>query len=373
MLGILELSTEVTFWALTFLTFVATLWFWQQLAKRSLLRLLSRIGLLLLIQVLALTSIGLTINRSNDFFASWGDLVGAKNALSKVAINPESLSTITSNDLKEAKVTKGGSLIFKKIITGAKSKVSDYVYLVTSPALSKQLESAPSPSLGNNYQVIEFLPGFPGVPQTWIGAMDGIGEIERGEKAGKIRPTLSVIPSINVVRGTDTECLDIPGLAYVETWLTVDMKTFVRTFMGIDDRRWSTFGYSTGGWCAAMLGIRHQDQYKSAVSIAGYFEPSFSSGIITPERKILRDKYDLAKITASQTNDFKLMAIYSRRDEYSYISINKYLSKINGALNVKLVVMPNAGHNTKSWKPFVSTGLDWLASSEVDKTAAAKK
>jgi hypothetical protein len=30
--------------------------------------------------------------------------------------------------------------------------------------------------------------------------------------------------------------------------------------------------------------------------------------------------------------------------------------------------MPNAGHNTKSWKPFVSTGLDWLASSEIDKT-----
>ena len=372
MLGILDLSTQIIFLALTFLTFVATLWFWQHLAPRTFKRILGRIVLLLLIQTLALTSIGLTINRSNDFFANWGDLFGFKNDLAKIATSTAALTTLTSNDLRKAKVTAGGSLIFKRVITGSKSGVSDYVYLVASPALAKQLESTPSPTLGSNYQIVEFLPGYPGLPETWIGTMDGVGEIERAEKAGNVQPTLAIIPSINVIRGTDTECLDIPGVAYVETWLTTDMKTFAKNFMGIDDRRWSTFGYSTGGWCAAMLGIRHQDQYKSAISIAGYFEPSFSAGIIKPERKKLRDKYNLVKIIASKTNDFKLMAIYSRRDKFSYLSVSKFLKAINGSLAVKLVEMPNAGHNTKSWKPFVSTGLDWLALNEVGSTSIVK-
>lgn len=373
MLGILDTSTQVIFLVLTLLSFTGTIWFWHHLAKRSLKHFLGRITLLLLILTLAITSIGLSINKSNDFFVTWSDLFGLKNNLSKLAISPESLSSITSADLKEAKLTKGGSLIFKKDITGAKSGISNYVYLVTSPALTKQLQSSISPNLGNNYQVIEFLPGYPGVPETWIGAMDGIGEIEREEKAGKIRPTLAIIPTINVVPGVDTECLDIPSVAYVETWLTADMKTFAKSFIGIDDRRWTTFGYSTGGWCAAMLGIRHQDQYKSAISIAGYFEPSFSSGIIKVERTRLRDKYNLAKITSSQMNDLKLMAIYSRRDTFTYLSISKYLKTINGALSVKLVEMPNAGHNTKSWKPFVATGLDWLAQNEMQDSSVVKK
>lgn len=361
MLGILDLSTEITAWVLTATAFGATIWFWHHFAHRTTKRILARITLLLLVQTLALTSIGLTINRSNDFFASWSDLFGFNNDLAKVAISPASLSSITSNDIKKAERTKGGSLIFKKIITGAKSGVSDRVFLVTSPLLSKQLESSASPTLGTDYQVIEFLPGYPGVPQTWIGTMDGIGQIEKLEKAGKIQPTIAIIPAINVVRDLDTECLNVPGTSQVETWLTSDMKTFAQSFVGIDDRQWTTFGYSTGGWCATMLGIRHQDQYRNGISIAGYFEPSFSLGINKRERKILSEEYNLAKITNSQVNSFKLLVIYSKRDKFSFESMNKYLSAINNSLEIKLVEMPNAGHNTKSWKPFVTTGLQWLA------------
>lgn len=363
-LGILETSTQITFLVLTLLTFTGTIWFWHRLAKRTVKLVLARVVILLLVQTLAIVSIGLTVNKSNNFFVTWGDLFGLNNDLSKVATSAASLSTISNDDLKNARKTKGGSLIFKKVITGASSGVSDYVFLVTSPALSKQLQSSTSRTLGSDYQVIEFLPGYPGVSETWIGAMDGIGQIERLEKAGRIRPTLAIIPSINVVPGVDTECLDIPGISLVETWLTADMKTFAQGFIGIDDRKWSTFGYSTGGWCAAMLGIRHQDQYKSAISIAGYFKPSFSAGISAQERMILSNKYDLGKATPSQASNFKLMVFYSRGDKFSYNSMTKYLKASNNAFEVKLVEMPNAGHNTKSWKPFVTTGLNWLAINE---------
>jgi hypothetical protein len=38
-------------------------------------------------------------------------------------------------------------------------------------------------------------------------------------------------------RRVDTECLNIPGIAQVETWLTTDMKTFAQKFIGIDNRK----------------------------------------------------------------------------------------------------------------------------------------
>jgi pimeloyl-ACP methyl ester carboxylesterase len=359
-LGILALSTEITFWTLTLLTFLGVVIYWHHFAGTTFTKVFGRVSILILVQILAIASIGLTLNRANDFFATWGDLFGINNNLAKVAISPANLSSISAADVKAAEHTKGGSLIFRRVITGEKSGVSDYVYLVTSPSISRELESTVSPSIGSNYKVVEFLHGYPGVPQTWIGTLDGIATIERLEASKKIIPTISIIPSINVVRGLDTECLNIPGTSDVETWLTSDMKAFAQKFIGVDDRKWATFGYSTGGWCATILGLRHQDQYDQAISIAGYFEPSFSAGINQRERKILSAEYDLSKITNSQPNNLKLLVIYSKRDRYSFNSMNLYLATSGTFIDVKLVEMPNAGHNTKSWKPFVSTGLEWL-------------
>jgi pimeloyl-ACP methyl ester carboxylesterase len=352
---------------------MGAVFYWHHLSGQTFRRIFARVTVLLLVQILAIASIGLTINRSNDFFATWGDLFGINNNLSKVAISPSTLSSISQAEVSSAEKTKGGSLIFKRIITGARSGVSDYVYLVTSPILSEELKKSISPSIGSNYQVIEFLHGFPGVPQTWIGNMDGIASIEKLEKAGKIPPTISIIPSINVVRGLDTECLNIPGTSQVETWLTVDMKTFAQSFVGIDDRKWTTFGYSTGGWCAAMLGLRHQDQYQSGVSIAGYFEPSFSAGINKRERTILNSEYDLTKIAPAAENNFKMLIIYSKRDKFSFDSMTRYLAMIGNSYGIKLVEMPNAGHNTKSWKPFVSTGLEWIGLNAIQNASESLK
>ena len=373
MLGILDLSTEIVFWVLTALVFLGAVYFWHHLSGNKFTRVFARITVLLLVQILAIASLGLTINRNNDFFATWGDLFGVNNNLSKVAISPATLSSISQAEVNSAEKTKGGSLIFKRIITGAESGVSDYVYLITSPRVSQELRKSISPSIGSNYQVIEFLHGFPGVPQTWIGTMDGIGAIEKLESAGKIPPTISIIPAINVVRGLDTECLNIPGTSQVETWLTSDMKTFAQSFIGIDDRKWTTFGYSTGGWCAAMLGLRHLDQYQSGVSIAGYFQPNFSAGINKRERTILTSEYDLTKILNAGSSNFKMLMIYSRRDKFSFDSMSKYLAAIGNSYDIKLVEMPNAGHNTKSWKPFVSTGLDWLGLSAIPSASGSLK
>ena len=360
MLPLLSLPTEVFFWFLTAAILIATVLLWHKFVVRNWKNITTRFSLIIAIQCFALASMGVTINRSGEFYSSWSDLFGAQGQYQKIALSPSTLSQIGLKDLAAATHTKGGSVIFRKVIKGAKSGVSNVVYVVASPTIAKELVG-PTHSIGSNYQVVELFPGTPGVPQTWIGTLDGITTMENLERAGKIPPTIAVIPAINVEPGQDTECMNLVGGAQVETWITRDMKSFMQTFMGVDNRLWSSFGYSTGGWCAAEVAVLHQDQYSQGVSLAGYFNPILSRGLSVREKNYLSSKYDLVKYLKTHPRNTKIMVIASVKDRFSNYSAQNFMRGANPLIPIKYVPIPSGGHNIGVWKPFVATGFLWIA------------
>lgn len=361
MLLLSSLSTEILFWAVTALAIVLTVFFWHKLVSKKFRHIFARVSIIIFIQIFALASTGITINRNGQFYASWGDLFGSKNQLAKIAVAPDLLAQISGKDIKQAKTTAGGSLIFREVIKGEQSKISDVVYVVLPPKIAAQMEANPaSPSVGSDYQVVELFPGYPGVPQTWIGSMAGITTLENLENSGAVQNTIAIIPAINVSPGVDTECLNFVGGAQVETWLTHDMKAFATKFIGIDNRPWSSFGYSTGGWCAAEVAIRHPDLYNSAVSLAGYFKPLFSAGINKREKNFLQGKYDLIATLKKVPTSVHLMIIASKKDKFTNLAANNFMSAASGLIPIRYVPIPIGGHNTNVWKPFVSTAFEWI-------------
>lgn len=361
MLLLSSLSTEILFWAVTALAIVLTVFFWHKLVSKKFRHIFARVSIIIFIQIFALASTGITINRNGQFYASWGDLFGSKNQLAKIAVAPDLLAQISGKDIKQAKTTAGGSLIFREVIKGEQSKISDVVYVVLPPKIAAQMEANPaSPSVGSDYQVVELFPGYPGVPQTWIGSMAGITTLENLENSGAVQNTIAIIPAINVSPGVDTECLNFVGGAQVETWLTHDMKAFATKFIGIDKRPWSSFGYSTGGWCAAEVAIRHPDLYNSAVSLAGYFKPLFSAGINKREKNFLQGKYDLIATLKKVPTSVHLMIIASKKDKFTNLAANNFMSAASGLIPIRYVPIPIGGHNTNVWKPFVSTAFEWI-------------
>ena len=362
MLPLMSLSTEVLFWVATLVIVLFTVYFWHKFAHLNWRTVAARFSLIIAIQCLALASMGITINRSGEFYGSWSDLFGAQGQYQKIAISPAALTQIRLKDLLSATRTKGGSLIFRKVIKGAKSGISNVVYVVASPKLAAQLES-PNHAVGSTYQVVELFPGSPGVPQTWIGTLDGITTMENLEIAGRIPPTLAVIPAINVQPGQDTECMDFVGGAQVETWITTDMKTFMHTFLGLDNRLWSSFGYSTGGWCAAEVAVLHQDQYSQGVSLAGYFNPILSFGLSKREKKYLSSQYDLINYLKYHQRNTKIMIIASVKDRFANSSAQRFIQGANSLIPIKYVPIPTGGHNIGVWKPFVATGFLWISGS----------
>ena len=368
MLPLLALSTETFFWLLTVTALVLTVIFWHKFALHNWKTVTARFSTIFLIQALALTSMGVTINRSGEFYSSWSDLFGAQGQYQKIALSPTDLAQISVEEIHSAKKTNGGSLIFRKVIKGAASGIANVVYVVASPKVAKSLESS-AHSIGNSYQVVELFPGTPGVPQTWIGTLDGITTMEDLENNGKIPPTIAVIPAINVQPGHDTECLDFAFGAHVETWVTKDMKTFMQTFMGIDNRLWSSFGYSTGGWCAAEVAVLHQDQYSEGVSLAGYFKPLLSVGLSKREKSYLNSKYDLISHLKQGPRNTKLMIIASLKDRFANSSAQKFMQSANALIPIKYIPIPSGGHNIKVWKPFIASGFLWISGANNLQTA----
>ena len=360
MLPLLSLSTEIFFWFLTVAALLLTVVFWHKFAIHNWKTITARFSTIFLIQALALTSMGISINRSGEFYSSWSDLFGAQGQYQKIALSPSALSQISAKEILSADHTKGGSLIFRKVIKGASSGISNVVYVVASPKVAKSLESS-AHSIGNSYQVVELFPGTPGVPQTWIGTLDGITTMENLENSGKIPPTIAVIPAINVQPGHDTECLDFTFGAHVESWGTRDMKTFMQTFMGIDNRLWSSFGYSTGGWCAAEVAVLHQDQYSQGVSLAGYFKPLLSIGLSKREKSYLTSKYDLISHLKRGPRNTKMMIIASVKDRFANSAAQKFMQSANSLIPIKYIPIPAGGHNIKVWKPFIASGFLWIS------------
>ena len=125
MFGILSFTTEVTLWLATAIALLLTIFFWHKFSARKFRSIFARVSVLVLIQALAFSAVGITINRAGDFYDTWGDLFGSKNNLASIALSPESVSAITAQDVSKATRTSGGRLIFKKVITGANSLVSD--------------------------------------------------------------------------------------------------------------------------------------------------------------------------------------------------------------------------------------------------------
>jgi hypothetical protein len=360
MLPLLSLNTEFFFWFVTVAILVVTVFFWHKFSIHNLRNVSARFSLVILIQCFALASMGVTINRSGEFYDSWSDLFGAQAQYQKIALSPATLSQINLKDLASATHTKGGSLIFRKVIKGAQSGISNVVYVVASPRIAKQLEG-PFHSIGNNYQVIELFPGTPGVPQTWIGTLGGITTMENLENAGRIPPTIAVIPAINVEPGQDTECMNFAGGAHVETWITSDMKAFMLKFMGIDNRLWSSFGYSTGGWCAAEVAVLHQDQYSQGVSLAGYFNPLLPLGLSKREKNYLSNHYDLINHLIAGPRNTKIMIIASVKDRFANSAAQQFMKSALSLIPIKYVPIPIGGHNIGVWKPFVASGFLWIS------------
>ena len=122
------------------------------------------------------------------------------------------------------------------------------------------------------FPVVELFHGTPGTPSR-VGhrAADrpGHGPLLARHLIG---PMVLVMPTINGPGHQFQDCVNGPGVND-DTYLTKDVRTdvFAHYRVSHDPYEWGLAGYSSGGYCAANLALRHRSSFGAAAVINGYF------------------------------------------------------------------------------------------------------
>ena len=348
----------VTLIALSCLTFVALIRFWTLLSKKGVKSVVARVFSLVLLNVLIVASLGVALNNYGQFYSSWGELLGVRSKPPLIVNTPN--EKISREMIKLGKLSSGGSLTIRRIVRGEISGITAEIYYSLPPSYVRALKEGVQPR--TDYPVITFLSGYPGYETAWIKGMKVVSREESLLKSGKMPEVISVFPQVNVAGQFDAECMNVVGGPQVESWIAQDVYSFTNNWLDLTPRPWNVVGYSTGGWCATMLTLRHPDHFAKAASIAGYYRPTPAKQVTSEEKSRLESEYDLYSIVTRSRIPVSILVVNSTNDKGSHASTNEFLQRTKGFLKTTEIVLNGAGHNFNAWKEVVNPILTWFVS-----------
>lgn len=364
----------------TGLVFVAAILLPPRLARRgrSWRAYLVQALALVLVAVLSLLSVGALMNKDNNWYTSWDEILsgpdlqaapdttdyGEQPAAATAGKQPQQ----TASDLQahpEQNPQFGSAL--NRGATGGQYVSFDYTGPTTRQTYGMMVW-LPASYLSHPdrfYPVILGFTGFPGSPETYSQSVDYGKMIEQTVSAGKMREAIFVVP--NVSPGVyDSECVDgtqsVPGMGTpkAESYVTQDVVPWIReNLRAIDSpQAWATEGYSAGGWCSTMLSMRHPDLFGSAMNQSGYFSPIYTKGQEwTPASD---PDYDLARLAREQAPDVNLYYFSSTDDTLSWPAAQAFSRAVRQPTSLSVNTVPNGGHRLDVWLPGMTHGLAWL-------------
>ena len=353
--------TQGLFIFFSVLSILVVLLWWNKIYRRGFLNLIVRFLLLIMVLSLFIGSTGISINKSQGFYSSWNDLFGQTNNFSVEAIQARNIKVLDSGFLRKAKPIGKDQFLLKEIITGKDSLVSNVVYLVLPGQLVQMLMEGKTLKAAD-YQVTEFLTGFPSQPEMWFKALK-IEEDISTYNTTHPRKIIGVIPQINVAGTNDLECMNFGnGQPDAQTWLTSDMHSYLSLRLGMTDTKWVVAGVSSGAWCAAMFAIDQPTLYKGALSIAGYFRPALPLTDPIALQDAMKSKYDVATMESKLITKVPLYIVASLGDVYSIRETTRFLAKPHPLLDINYHEIATGGHNPRVWKSAILPGLEWIIS-----------
>ena len=156
--------------------------------------------------------------------------------------------------------TLKSSLVQLKVKSSEKDFPIRSVWVLTPAVDAADVDTLP---------VVYMLHGWPGSPQ---GLISGVRSALTSAFAKGASPFIAVFPDGNALTHSDSEWADsYDGKAMIESWL---IKNVIPAVEGGNIRKRTNraiFGFSMGGYGAAIIGLHHPELYGQVVTLAGYF------------------------------------------------------------------------------------------------------
>ncbi|WP_052681949.1 alpha/beta hydrolase [Saccharothrix sp. ST-888] len=215
---------------------------------------------------------------------------------------------------------------------------------------------------GRTFPVIELLPGFPGSPAAWFGAMQASEQLKGLIADHGSQPFILVAPQTSLSKTEDPGCADVPGKVKAETWLTQDVPQLVLNDFRADPaaERWSVAGYSAGAHCATRLGIGHPDRFHAVVGISGFNDPGTESSSVVAKDPKLRESANPLNMLRSAAQP-PHVSLYEAGAAHDGLEDAEALKDAATSPTTVTVVKNTASHTLQSWRGMVSDALRWLS------------
>jgi pimeloyl-ACP methyl ester carboxylesterase len=312
---------------------------------------------ILLSQALAIGTVLLIGNNTYNFYNNWNDLLGGGNG---------PVPTVAAGTLVPADGSQGRVVSLTVRAPGAKGPGGERLPVLVW--LPKQYDQPQFKR--TRFPVLMVLPGQPSTPQGIFEGMAFGQQAAASIDSGKVKPFVAVLPPIMIDPPRDTECTNVPNGPQAESWVDENVRSQVIAKFRVDRQgaHWSALGWSTGGFCAAKLLLRHRELFNSAVSIGGYFtaETDHTTGDLFGGSRQLRNENSpswLIKQAGARQSNILVVVSTADRDSYrgvAYADGERFIAQTRGTPGVATIVLPSGGHSFKTYRPTIPASLSWL-------------
>jgi hypothetical protein len=344
--------------ALALLAVVATVLLWNRI--RSWARWPARGSLIVLCQLTACTLVAALLNDANQFYGSWSELLGGGTGVSLSHVKAGARDKTLTEAMRRAK-RLGRSVVVTSWVPEAGGTKAQQA-LVYLPAAYF------SPTYADvQFPVVELLEGFPSTPQLWTGPLHLQKILDTEIASHRAVPFIAVVPTQNYLPGMhDGECINAVDGPQVESTLTTNVRQVIEhDFRAARDRSsWAVMGYSTGGFCALNIAIRHPSQYSVGVSLSGYDHPyvDATTGDLFKHNLAVRNLNDpLWRLQHLRPPPISLLLAASHFDKQAWRDAIELAGAVRAPTKVSALLLRRGAHNIPTWKAMEPTAFDWLS------------
>lgn len=214
------------------------------------------------------------------------------------------------------------------------------------------------------FPVVVLLSGYPGAIENWDRQGHMLPILDQLMADKRIPPMILVSASQNPQPGRDSECVDAVGGARADTYLSEDVPDAIAAHFRVTTDRagWAMMGYSTGGYCAVDLALRHPDRFSAAVSLDGYFAPAVDNttgDLFKGQASVERSYTPLSTIRERRPYGLRFYLVVGEAEAKSKADAGKFAAAVGKPDAVTVVDVPGR-HNWDTWTRAVPDALTWL-------------
>jgi enterochelin esterase-like enzyme len=245
------------------------------------------------------------------------------------------------------------------VLRGAKSGITRNGYVYLPPQYFEHRYAT------TRFPTLELMHGSPGNANNWLVQINIAAVMNKLIAQHLIGPMIVVLPDMNAGNQFQ-ECVNAPG-ALDDTYISQDVPQDVRAQFraATDPAQWGISGYSSGGYCAANLALRHRSAYGAAAMMDAYFRatdgPAAAALHNDPAAEAQNDPLAIAQHLGTGAAPLPSLWLSAGTADAKYARGAKaFAAALHGVEAVSLTTEPGANHNFYAWRAVVPRMLAWM-------------